>query len=259
MKTFKQYLEERKLMVGAALAIAGSAMALPPKPEALEKMVEKMKEREGFRPIAVRDDLAKGKPIVVGFGTTHVYPKTGKPIKLGDTMTKEQGEENIRSFFKNMTPGLEKIPGWDDMDAGKQSAILSFGYNAGQNFYGADGYETITKNLKDKDYDAVPETLKKYNKGDGEILPGLVTRREEEGNMWKSGDAPKPPKVKAPVVKAPVVAEPVVDDSEHTVVSGDNLYRIAKDRNTTVDEILKKNPDITDPNMIKPGQKIKTK
>ena len=259
MKTFKQYLEERKLMAGAALAIAGSAMALPPKPEALEKMVEKMKDREGFRPIAVRDDLAKGKPIVVGFGTTHVYPKTGKPIKLGDTMTKEQGEENIRSFFKNMTPGLEKIPGWDDMDAGKQSAILSFGYNAGQNFYGADGYETITKNLKDKDYDAVPETLKKYNKGDGEILPGLVTRREEEGNMWKSGDAPKPPKVKAPVVKAPVVAEPVVDDSEHTVVSGDNLYRIDKDRNTTVDEILKKNPDITDPNMIKPGQKIKTK
>ena len=259
MKTFKQYLEERKLMAGAALAIAGSAMALPPKPEALEKMVEKMKEREGFRPIAVRDDLATGKPIVVGFGTTHVYPKTGKPIKLGDTMTKEQGEENIRSFFKNMTPGLEKIPGWDDMDAGKQSAILSFGYNAGQNFYGADGYETITKNLKDKDYDAVPETLKKYNKGDGEILPGLVTRREEEGNMWKSGDAPKPPKVKAPVVKAPVVAAPVVDDSEHTVVSGDNLSTIAKNRNTTVDEILKKNPDITDPNMIKPGQKIKTK
>ena len=254
MKTFKQYLEERKLMAGAALAIAGSAMALPPKPEALEKMVEKMKEREGFRPIAVRDDLATGKPIVVGFGTTHVYPKTGKPIKLGDTMTKEQGEENIRSFFKNMTPGLEKIPGWDDMDAGKQSAILSFGYNAGQNFYGADGYETITKNLKDKDYDAVPETLKKYNKGKGEILPGLVTRREEEGNMWKSGDAPKPPKVKAPVVTAPVV-----DDSEHTVVSGDNLSTIAKNRNTTVDEILKKNPDITDPNMIKPGQKIKTK
>tara|TARA_R100001509_G_scaffold35696_1_gene18915 strand:- start:74 stop:1612 length:1539 start_codon:yes stop_codon:yes gene_type:complete len=41
-----------------------------------------------------------------------------------------------------------------------------------------------------------------------------------------------------------------------TVQSGDTLSQIAKDNNTTVDAILKANPNITDPNVISAGQTI---
>jgi LysM domain len=40
------------------------------------------------------------------------------------------------------------------------------------------------------------------------------------------------------------------------VKKGDNLSSIAKSNNTTVDKILKENPEIKDPNKIHPGQKI---
>ena len=49
MKTFKTYLEERRLMTGlAALGIASAASAAPPKPEAVERMVDFIKQKEGF-------------------------------------------------------------------------------------------------------------------------------------------------------------------------------------------------------------------
>ena len=41
------------------------------------------------------------------------------------------------------------------------------------------------------------------------------------------------------------------------MVSGDTLGRIAKNNNTTVDDIIKNNPDIVDPNKISVGQKVK--
>jgi LysM repeat protein len=47
--------------------------------------------------------------------------------------------------------------------------------------------------------------------------------------------------------------------SDYEVKSGDSLSKIAKQYNKTVDEIIKLNPDIKNPDRIKPGQKIKTK
>lgn len=41
-----------------------------------------------------------------------------------------------------------------------------------------------------------------------------------------------------------------------TVAKGDTLFQIAKDNNTTVNELLKLNKDIKDPNLILVGQKI---
>ena len=47
--------------------------------------------------------------------------------------------------------------------------------------------------------------------------------------------------------------------SDYEVKSGDNLSNIAKQQGKSLDEILKLNPGIKDPNVIKPGQKIKVK
>ena len=48
-------------------------------------------------------------------------------------------------------------------------------------------------------------------------------------------------------------------DVYYTVQKGDTLSKIAKNYNTTVDEIMKLNPQIKNPNVINVGQKIKVK
>jgi GH24 family phage-related lysozyme (muramidase) len=246
--------------------------------EATDYIVDYMKQKEGFRPVAEPDKDAKGNPPVVGYGTTHVYPDTKKPIKVGEKITPEKAEELMRvSIEKDITPKMEKIPNWDDMDPGKQAALLSFGYNFGPNFYGAKGFETITKNLKNKEWDKVPETLKMYRKSGGKVLRGLVKRREEEGKLWSSGlpntnakPAQQPTQPK-PVEQKPAQPKPVEPKpqqqtqpkqeptSDYEVKSGDSLSKIAKQYNKSVDDIIKLNPDIKNPDRIKPGQKIKTK
>jgi len=254
MKTFKQYLEENKLATfAAATALASGAMAAPPKPEALDILLGHTKQKEGFRPVAEPDKDTIEKPVVVGYGTTYTYPDTGKPIKLGDTVTKEKAEELVRASYKKMTPHMEKIPGWDEMNAGQQAGLMSFAYNVGPGFYGKKGYETISSKLRDKKWDEVPQAMSIYNRAGGKVLRGLVKRRAEEAEMWKSGSSqpqPQPQQTATPTQQSGNV---------HTVVKGDILGKIAEKNKMSVQDLLKLNPDIKDPNRIYPGQNIKTK
>ena len=47
--------------------------------------------------------------------------------------------------------------------------------------------------------------------------------------------------------------------SQYEVKSGDSLSKIAKEQGKSLEDILKLNPEIKNPDRIKPGQKIKTK
>lgn len=44
---------------------------------------------------------------------------------------------------------------------------------------------------------------------------------------------------------------------DYTVLAGDNLTRISKMYNTTIDEIVSMNPSITNPNLVRTGTVIK--
>lgn len=71
------------------------------------------------------------------------------------------------------------------------------------------------------------------------------------------------PVAPTPVVTQPKVAEPVVTQPKETahklvqVMSGDNLRRIAERNNVTVQAILAINPEITNPNVLQAGHKIR--
>lgn len=45
----------------------------------------------------------------------------------------------------------------------------------------------------------------------------------------------------------------------HIVVQGDTLWALALEYDTTVDELVKLNPDIRNPNLIYPGQKVRVR
>ncbi|HML67827.1 MAG TPA: LysM domain-containing protein [Clostridia bacterium] len=52
-------------------------------------------------------------------------------------------------------------------------------------------------------------------------------------------------------------AKPAPKVIDYKVLAGDNLTRIAKMYNTTIDEIVSMNPSITNPNLIRTGTVIK--
>jgi len=59
-----------------------------------------------------------------------------------------------------------------------------------------------------------------------------------------------------PAAPAGGAAKPAASGGGYTIKPGDNLTKIAKANNTTVDAIMKANPQITDPNKIMAGGKL---
>jgi hypothetical protein len=70
------------------------------------------------------------------------------------------------------------------MSGNQQCALISFAYNLGSGFYGSEGFETISKRLKDKDWAAVPEALLLYRNPGTNVEAGLLRRRQAEGRLW---------------------------------------------------------------------------
>lgn len=180
MLTFKQYLTEENISSTVqqtkktAKEIATDFITLP--------------DVEGFRENSYQD---KGGVWTVGPGITRY--STGMEVGEGDVIPKSYGMKEMNYHIDNVViPSLsKKIPNWDKMNENQKAALISFSYNAGQNFYGAKGFETITDALSDPtNWDKVPDALNLYNKGKNkktgkkEIQPGLVKRRSNEGKIW---------------------------------------------------------------------------
>lgn len=143
--------------------------------------LEIIKEFEGYNSIAYR--CPAGIP-TIGYGTT-VY-SNGSKVKYGDTITKEKAEYELLDYInKRIIPQLEKIPHWDEMNYNQKSALISFAYNLGEHFYGNPNFKSISKVLREKNWNIVPETLLLYRNPGSQFEEGLRRRRIAEGNLWK--------------------------------------------------------------------------
>jgi lysozyme len=148
--------------------------------------IKLIKEFEGCHLSAYPDPLTGGLPITIGWGSTR--DKNGKPFQMGDKITQAEADELLISQCKNQfIPALTKIPHWNEMSDGKRGALLSFAYNLGAGFYGGDNFNTITKRLKNKEWDLVPDALYLYRNPGSNVEAGLARRRKAEGEAWKKG------------------------------------------------------------------------
>ncbi len=145
-----------------------------------------IKEFEGFSSKAYYDPHTGALPITIAYGSTRKM--NGTPFYIGETITKEEGENLlIYQLNKEFLPSLQKIPYWNEMTDEMKSALISFAYNLGDGFYGADGFSTITKNLKEKDWKAIPKTLELYRNPGSKVESGLLRRRVAESKLWMEG------------------------------------------------------------------------
>lgn len=148
--------------------------------------IEIIKKFEGLELKAYPDPLSGNLPITIGYGSTKNL--NNQPFKLGDTITLKQAEDLlINQVLTEYVPKLQKIPYWSLMHIDMQGALLSFAYNLGANFYDSNGFNTITKALKDKRWSDVPSALILYVNPGTNVTTGLMRRRKAESDLWISG------------------------------------------------------------------------
>ncbi len=145
--------------VAIASLVIGSAMT-----------VGAITQFEGFRSKAYVD-LA-GIP-TIGYGTT-------EGVKMGDTITKEEAEQRlIREIGSKFHPAIAscvKVPLYQH----EYDAYTSLVYNiGGANFCKS----TLVKVLNQSQYTEACNQIIRWNRVKGEVVQGLVNRREEERKM----------------------------------------------------------------------------
>jgi GH24 family phage-related lysozyme (muramidase) len=164
----------------------GSPAAKPPAADPVALALPLIKEFEGCKLTAYPDPGTGGEPWTIGWGTT-TYA-SGKAVKPGDTITQRVADELLEMRVRNDALRLEKrIPSWGRLTVQQQSALLSFTYNVGPNWYGGQGFTTITARVMDAQYDRVPEALLLYVNPGTRVEAGLRRRREAEGKLWREG------------------------------------------------------------------------
>lgn len=109
--------------------------------------------------------------ITVGYGTT-VYPD-GKPVKIGDTVTKDEATALLLDYVINkILPNIRDLP----LSSNQEAALCSLIYNIG---WPAFSKSKCYKAIKAQDWETAFRNWD-WIKGGGKVLKGLVKRRAEE-------------------------------------------------------------------------------
>lgn len=150
----------------------------------LEPGLRLIREFEGCR---LRAYLCPAKKWTIGWGNT-TYPD-GRAVKEGDLITQSQADQMLLDMVnRQVLPVLSKtIPYWTSMNEKQKGALLSFAWNLGWRFFGAEGFNTISARLRDKEWHRVPDDLLLYRNPGSSFEAGLKRRREAEGRLWMEG------------------------------------------------------------------------
>ena len=113
----------------------------------------------------------------IGYGHT-------KDVKEGDKINKEEAEYLLQEEmleYEGYVNDYVEVP----LEQHQFCALVSFCYNLGG---GALKKSTLLKVLNEGKYEEVPAQIRRWNKSNGEVLEGLVRRREAEAIMFMGGD-----------------------------------------------------------------------
>jgi len=158
-------------------------------PQTLDIVVPLIEEFEGVELNAYL--CPAGVPTICA-GLTR-YPG-GSPVQMGDVCSEVACKGYLEDMLINQfIPCVEQIPGFDVMGAKRQATLIDFAWNMGERFYGAPGFDTISRVLREgavnpEKYSEMRDALMLYVKGGGGVLPGLVRRREREADLWEAED-----------------------------------------------------------------------
>lgn len=139
-----------------------------------QKGIDLIKSFEGFRSEAY---ICPGGVLTIGYGHT-------KNVKDGDTITKAAAEkllyEDVEYYAESVSKHITSAINQDQFDA-----LVSLCYNIGPTrFFNSPVRRIVNENPRE--YARIEKAFHQHIRGGGEILPGLVRRREEEFNLYCS-------------------------------------------------------------------------
>ena len=141
-------------------------------------------EFEGFR---ASPYLCPAGIPTIGYGNT--FYADGRKVSMSDpAITEAQGREMLADICEKDFWNVLKntIPFWEQMNDNQRSALTSFGWNLGANFFGNPGFNTISAVLRDRAWAEVPGALMLYVNPGSAFEAGLRRRREAEGALWNT-------------------------------------------------------------------------
>lgn len=112
----------------------------------------------------------------VGYGSTGPHVKEGMRITINEA---DQLLLKDVARFEARVNQLVKVP----LTQGQFDALVSFDFNTG-----ALHSSTLLKRLNEGHYSNIPAQLMRWTRGGGRELPGLVRRRRDEAELWRSLD-----------------------------------------------------------------------
>lgn len=159
----------------AASAAYGPALAL-------------IREFEGFVAHAYPDPATGAEPWTIGYGFTSL---DGRSVQPGETISLAQAEAELQRQAQACANHLAAtVPYWQEMTNNQHCALLDFAWNLGAGFYGDEAnFASISRDLKNHDWEQVPQTLLLYCDPGTAVQAGLLRRRKAEAALWQTPDA----------------------------------------------------------------------
>jgi lysozyme len=139
-----------------------------------------VKRFEGLETVAYPDpgNRVTGEPWTIGYGHT-------RGVRRGDTCTEEQATAWLREDLQAAEGAVKHVVDVV-LTQGQFDALVSFVFNCGA---AAFGNSTLLRLLNGGDRTGAAEQFKRWNRGADGVLPGLVTRRAAERDLFLSQEA----------------------------------------------------------------------
>jgi lysozyme len=134
---------------------------------------------ERFEGLRLRPYLCPAGVQTIGLGSTRYLD--GRPVRLTDApITREHAYLLAREqILRDYLPAVLKLCQGIDTEA-RAAALVDFAYNLGSGNLKA---STLRRKVNSSDWPAAQRELRKWVRGGGKVLPGLVLRREAEAAL----------------------------------------------------------------------------
>lgn len=141
-----------------------------------ESAIEMIKNFESPNGPKLKSYLCPSNKLTIGWG------HTGDDVYAGLEITNKEAEDLLRGDLSNAEDIVNRLVK-AELNQNQFDALVSFVFNVGE---GQFSNSTLLYKLNFGNYGAVPDELKRWNKGGRplKILPGLVNRRETEAALW---------------------------------------------------------------------------